>query len=161
MKGLAELESRLSTEREKLERLEEVARNARARSEAATPGGLTGYDSAILSGVRRRPDRKGDGRRFTAYDHEAAAYEALTAQEKLIEGLERRVAKAQRDAEAPRDLDSLAAGWYIRDHYGWHKVIRVNAKSVTVETPWSWPERIPFWKVIETRGPEVRGAVEG
>lgn len=39
----------------------------------------------------------------------------------------------------------------VRDRIGWHKVVRVNAKSVTVETPYSWTDRIPRARIIEVR----------
>jgi len=39
----------------------------------------------------------------------------------------------------------------VRTRVGWHKVVRVNAKSVTVETPYSWTDRVPRSRVIEVR----------
>lgn len=39
----------------------------------------------------------------------------------------------------------------VRTVVGWHKVVRVNAKSVTVETGYSWTDRIERSKVLEVR----------
>lgn len=65
--------------------------------------------------------------------------------------LELRLAKAIKDAEAPCELDKLTKGWLIRDRWGWHRVVRVNKKSVSVETPYTWTDRIPLDRIIETR----------
>lgn len=39
---------------------------------------------------------------------------------------------------------------HVQDAYGWHEVVRVNAKTVTVKTPYSWTETIPIEKVRKT-----------
>lgn len=49
------------------------------------------------------------------------------------------------------DLDGAAL---VRDRIGWHKVVRVSAKSVTVETPYSWTDRIPLGRVLEFKAGE-------
>lgn len=46
------------------------------------------------------------------------------------------------------DLDGAVA---VRTHHGWHRVVRVNAKSVTVATGHSWTDRIPLGRVLEFR----------
>lgn len=71
-----------------------------------------------------------------AYDAEMVAFKAE---------------RAARDAAAHRDIDSLKPGDLVRDSVGWHKVVRVNAKSVSVETPWSWTDRIELRRIIETK----------
>src|SRR6266540_2525964 len=51
----------------------------------------------------------------------------------------------------------FAKGDRVLDDFGrWHKVLRVNAKSVTVPTPYSWTETIPFDKVRGKRDGEAR-----
>lgn len=65
-----------------------------------------------------------------------------------------RKAERERDAAAPRDVDSLQPGDLVRTSSGWHVVARVNAKSVSVETPWSWTDRVPHDRIIETRKAE-------
>lgn len=59
-----------------------------------------------------------------------------------------------RDAAAHRDIDALKPGDLVRTASGWHVVARVNAKSVSVETPWSWTDRVPHDRIIETRKAE-------
>lgn len=40
---------------------------------------------------------------------------------------------------------------FVRDRIGWHQVVRVNGKSVTVATPYSWTNRIGLDKILEVR----------
>lgn len=47
--------------------------------------------------------------------------------------------------------DDLAGAAAVRDRIGWHRVVKVNAKSVTVATAYSWTERIPIEQVREWR----------
>lgn len=62
------------------------------------------------------------------------------------------IRKAEREAEKARPkltADDVRGARAVRDEFGWHRVVRVSAKSVTVETPYSWTERIPLTKVLE------------
>ncbi|WP_375000159.1 hypothetical protein [Aeromicrobium sp. CTD01-1L150] len=62
--------------------------------------------------------------------------------------------KAAREAEADRPkltADDVRGHVAVRDEFGWHRIVRVNAKSVTVETPYSWTDRIPLSRVLEAR----------
>lgn len=135
---------------DQLERAERAYKAARAASDAATPGGLHG-DPATVSGVRRKPNRRGDARRFAAYDREAAAARALADAQRAARAKAAAAERAAADAAAPCDIDSLTKGDMVRTRHGWRTVVRVSAKSVTVETEWSWTERIDRGKVIETR----------
>jgi hypothetical protein len=48
-------------------------------------------------------------------------------------------------------------GDQVRDDMGrWHTVLRVNAKSLTVPTPYSWTETLPYDKVRGRRDREAR-----
>lgn len=63
-----------------------------------------------------------------------------------------RKAAARSEAERPKfTAADLAEARLIRDRFGWHRVVRVNAKSVTVATGHSWDDRIPLARVIEFR----------
>lgn len=67
---------------------------------------------------------------------------------------ERAAAKAEyaaRTAPVPYTAEQLAAATHIRTATGWHKVVRVSAKSVTVETGYSWTDRHPLARIIEVR----------
>lgn len=149
--SVADLRLRLERLDRSIEQAERLLESTTAAAEAATPGGLTGYDPAILSGIRRKPDRKGDERRWAAYDRQAEVAVRLDEYRRDREVLVARIARAEADAAAPRDLTSLRPGDAVRDSTGWHRVVRVNAKTVTVETGWSWTDRIPHERVIETR----------
>lgn len=52
---------------------------------------------------------------------------------------------------APFSPEELKAARAIRTDVGWHKVVRVNPKSVTVETGYSWNDRYALEKVLEVR----------
>jgi hypothetical protein len=149
------IRTRLTAERAKLEVLSANAATSRSRSESVTPGGLTDYDPAVLSGLTRsrRKATKSAERRFAAYDAEAAASRELTEQEALVGRLERQLEQAEADAKAPCDLSSLAPGSYVRDRWGWHRVVRVSKKSVSVETGYTWTDRIALDRLIEIRQP--------
>ena len=118
--------------------------------DAVMPGGRSGYDPAILSGIRRKPNAKADTRRYNAYDREAAAYAEHAAATAAWRVAESRIA-ALAEREAAVGLVVPADACLVRDSYGWHRVIRVNAKSVSVETGYSWTDRIPLANVLETR----------
>lgn len=60
-----------------------------------------------------------------------------------------------REAEKARTkltADDVRGAVAVRDQHGWHRVVRVSAKSVTVETGYSWTDRIPLEKLLEARG---------
>ena len=124
--------------------------SAHAASDRVTPGGLHG-DPATLSGVRRKPNRKADVRRHAAYDRQAKAGIALMKAERDEEIARRIQAREQVDITAHCDIVSLKPGDKIRTRHGWHRVVRVSAKSVSVKTGYSWTDRVPFDKIIETR----------
>jgi hypothetical protein len=61
---------------------------------------------------------------------------------------------ADRAAEAARvrlTRADVEGARFVRDSIGWHEVVRINAKSVTVRTPYSWNDLIPLGKVLEVR----------
>ena len=104
-------------------------------------------DSAVVNltgSARRAYHARLDAhyRRYTAAcDRVAAARFAL--------------AKAQRaESEAARvryTAADLTGAVVVRDRFGWHEVVRVSAKSVTVKTAWSWTDRIKVEDVLDFR----------
>ena len=61
-----------------------------------------------------------------------------------------KAAKRAADAERHRfTRDELVGVKGVRDKYGWHPVVRVNAKTVTVKTPYSWTETVAFDRILE------------
>lgn len=149
MTGTAKIE----TARAKLAAAEQRAGLARRRSEAATPGGLVGYDSAVMSGISRRASPKSDARRMAAYDAEAASFLALDKLQREVACLEKAAVREARDAadRAQVTPEGIRAAAYVRDSHGWHQVRRCNRTTVSVETGYSWVDRIAFGKILETR----------
>lgn len=62
-----------------------------------------------------------------------------------------RAAYAERVKLVAFTADELAAATHVRTETGWHKIVRVLAKSVTVETGYSWTDRYALAKIIEVR----------
>lgn len=80
--------------------------------------------------------------------------DAAVAEVKAHEEAERQAAIARykaRTAPVPFTPEQLAAAVAVRTSTGWHKVVRVNAKSVTVETGYSWTDRYPIDKILEVK----------
>lgn len=150
---LAELQAKLSAAQAEL-----AEAKAAARRLSAANGERFGTDPAIASGVRRKPNARADSRRYGAYDREAAAYQRLTAAEAEVEQLTRRVAREQRDADVPFTPEHLAAATHIRDRNGWHKVVRVNKTTVTVDVAPSWDNKVSIVKIREVRRIEQAAA---
>lgn len=99
---------------------------------------------------RRRAGARNGARLAEAAIEEEKARQAELADEKHRESVARR--KAAREAEAAREkftAADLANASHVRDSVGWHRVVRVSAKSVTVETQYTWTERIPIDRILQ------------
>jgi len=79
------------------------------------------------------------------------AAKAELAAEAAAERAAAKQAYAERIRPVPYTADELKAATHIRTETGWHKVVRVSAKSVTVETGYSWTDRHPLARIIEVR----------
>lgn len=112
----------------------------------------TELDSAAWSGIRRKPNPRADERRYARYARESQVFADYDAAKRDVEALEARVAaEAAESARVRFTTSDLAGATHVRDRFGWHKVVRVNAKSVTVETGYSWTDRIALDAVLEHR----------
>jgi hypothetical protein len=80
-----------------------------------------------------------------------AAIVAVEAQ-KVTEQAERIAAYEAKHAPYPFTDEQYKAARVVRTVFGWHKVVRVNEKSVSVETGYSWTDRIQRAKILEVRG---------
>ena len=94
----------------------------------------------------------------TAYRARAAATErsvdASLAEVKAWEAEMLAKARAryeERNKPAPFTPEELKAARAIRTAAGWHRVVKVNTKSVTVATGYSWNDRYTLEKVLEVR----------
>lgn len=146
----------MSTTAERLERAREVLAQATVRRDAEQARldsrHWTELDPAIGSGIRRKPNAKADARRFAGYTRSADIFTAFDAAEKEVERLTRRLAAEQAEATRQRfTRDDITGAWAVRTADGWHKVAKVNAKTVSVETAYSWTERIEFDKILDYR----------
>lgn len=63
----------------------------------------------------------------------------------------RRAETAAANAPVPFTEEQYRAAVAVRTKLGWHRVVRVNAKSVTVKTAYSWDDRIPRPSILEVR----------
>lgn len=76
---------------------------------------------------------------------------AIIAAEDEVSSLRARVAYAKKNAPVPFTTEELKAARAIRTSSGWHRVAKVNAKSVSVETGYSWTDRYTLDKILEVR----------
>jgi hypothetical protein len=119
---------------------------------------LSGYvkareidDPGGLSGIRRKPNHKADRARYNSYSREADAWTAVKDAEYEASVIRGRLATQARNNAIAFTEDQYKAAKVVRDSHGWHKVAKVNAKSVSVETGYSWTDRIRRDKIIEVR----------
>lgn len=72
-----------------------------------------------------------------------------------IERLEREIAALRRKAAqpepAPLDLARLPYAQFIRTWAGWHRVVKVNRKTVKVVVAPGWDDLIPIGRIVEIR----------
>lgn len=108
-------------------------------------------DHGPLSGIRRSSTPR-QRRQYAAgiertVDAAVAAVKAAkeTERQKLIADYRAKT------APVPYSADELQNAAAVRTTTGWHKVVRVNAKSVTVETQYSWTDRHPINQILEVR----------
>jgi hypothetical protein len=80
---------------------------------------------------------------------DAALTEVKAAEE--VERAERATAYAAKHDPIPFSDEQLKAARAIRTDIGWHKVARVNTKTISVETGYSWTDKIAIEKVLEVR----------
>ena len=108
-------------------------------------------DHGMLSGIRRHSTPTQRRKEAAAMDRSIdQAVAAMKAQQEA-DAIEARARYAERTKPVPFTPEELKAARAIRTDAGWHKVRKVNAKSVTVETGYSWTDRYSLEKVLEVR----------
>lgn len=127
------------------------AEAARLRSVAEALSAQNPTDNAIVSGIRRKPNARADAARWARFDREGEAWKRVAEADARVKTLEARLAAEARNTPVPFTVDELRAARLVRDRHGWHRVAKVNAKSVSVETGYSWTDRIPVEKILEVR----------
>lgn len=51
----------------------------------------------------------------------------------------------------PFTREDIVGAEFIHDGFSWRQVRKVNAKTVSVETGFSWVDRVPFEKIRSVR----------
>lgn len=108
-------------------------------------------DHGVLSGIRRRSTPR--QKRQHAAGIERTVDQAVAAV-KAEQDAEREAAKARYDERhkpVPFSTEELYEARAIRTNTGWHKVVTINRKTVSVETGYSWTDRIAIDKILEVR----------
>ena len=118
---------------------------ARAALTAATPA--FGGDPAMarLGPVALRQHHKRTDRELERYSA------ALQRVERLEWALSAATAREVETARVRLRAPDVQGARFIRTRHGWHKVVRVNGATVTVEASHCLTERIPLGKVLEVR----------
>lgn len=107
-----------------------------------------------MSGVQAYRRRAAETERTV--DAAVAAVEAERAAEFKQAKREHAAREAARRIYTREDI--VGAG-FIHDGHSWRKVVRVNKGTVSVETGYSWVDRIPFAKVHGVQQP-IEGTTE-
>ncbi|MCC2030644.1 hypothetical protein [Microbacterium allomyrinae] len=141
-----EMRAKLAYSRRRLEAANEAKAHAETLSASAREmgGAIPGFGG---SGNQRaaRQMRGAYGRADAAHKD---ADERIEKWKYRIRSLERRIAGHERVRFTAADLKGVT---HVRTSTTWRKVVRVNAKSVTVATPYSWTDRIAIDQVREHR----------
>jgi len=109
---------------------------------------VSGFDHGILNVPL---SKRGGGDLDAQIDRYLAAERREARRQRRAMAQERKARRADEAARPKLTADDVRSAVAVRDQFGWHRVVRVNAKSVTVETPYSWTERIPLERVLEVR----------
>jgi hypothetical protein len=110
--------------------------------------------AARLSAAGLKQAHRSTDSRLRRYTEAVARAETLEHKAGLAEARERETARVRFT-----DRVELAGATHVRDRHGWHAVVRVNAKSVTVKTAYSWTDSIPLAQVFEAARIDGAGAV--
>lgn len=87
-------------------------------------------------------------RRAAATEREIDAAVAAVRAERRAEHEAAVAAYAEREAARRRyTRDEIDGAGFVHDGHRWRKVVRVNAKTVSVESGYSWVDKIAFDKV--------------
>lgn len=145
-----EMRAKLAYSRDRLEAAQHAKEQAERLSASAHEmgGGIPGFGG---SGKRRAAGQV-RGAHDRAHRAHQEADERIQKWSHRVRSLERRIAEAER---VHFTRDDLAGAEFIHDGISWRQVRKVNAKTVSVETGYSWVDRVPFEKIRSVR-PEVK-----
>lgn len=97
-------------------------------------------------------------------DREAEAWNQVRQAQQRVTALEHQVARGSVERHLARE--DVVGAVLVRTAGGWHTVVRVNARTVSVATGYSWVDRYPFDRLLEVRhleqtSPAPDGAAAG
>ena len=146
---LVVLEAQLTAWRKRLADLtaktEKITASADARHWTQT-------DTAIGSGIRRKPNARADTARFNRYDREADTFLAYDVAVKHVAVLERALAAAIVERDRVRfTRDDVVGASEVCTRFGWYPVVKVNRTTVSVSTGFSWTDKIPLEDILAIR----------
>ena len=153
MTEVADLKWKLARAKEGLDRALQAKAAAERLSEQAREmgGGIPGFGGS----GNQRAAQQVRGAADRAHRAHSDADERIDHWTYRIRSLERRIAEAER---VRFTADDLKGATHVRAQGSWRKVVRVSAKSVTVETGYSWTDRIPVEQILEHRTIPETGA---
>ncbi len=142
---LDELKARLAYSQSRLDAAKDAMRRADALGETAHEmgGGIPGFGASGNQSAARTV-RAAHDRAHRAWRE---AQERIDKWSYRVQSLQRRIAEHERKRFTRDDI--VGAG-FVHDGTSWRKVVRVNAKTVSVvnwQVPEWEPDRIPFDKV--------------
>lgn len=145
-----ELRAKLAYAQKRLEAANEALRAADARTQSAHEmgGGIPGFGA---SGNQRAANQVRSAL-DSSYRAWKEATERIEKWSHRVKRLEARIAEIER----PRlTRDDVLGAALIHDGISWRKVVKVNAKTVSVDTGYSWVDRVPFDDVRAVRKPAL------
>lgn len=146
MADIDDLRAKLENARERLEAANEAMRAADRKDDAAFAmgGGIPGFGG---SGNQRAAQqvRSALGSAHRAWKE---ASERIEKWSYRVKRLEVRIAEIERHRLTREDV---LGATLIHDGISWRKVVRVNAKSVSVDSGYSWVDRVSFDQIRDYR----------
>lgn len=98
-------------------------------------------------------------RRAAATEREIDAAVAEVKAERRAEFAAAKQAHADREAARRRyTREEVVGAGFVHDGHRWRKVVRVNTTTVSVESGYSWVDKIPFDKVHGVQQPLAGGS---
>lgn len=140
------LEQKRDYAAEKLAAAKDAVAAAERRHEAAHEmgGGIPGFGSS----GNQRAAQKVRSALDSAFRADREATERLEYWSTKLAGYERRIAERDRVRFTREDLIGAT---HVRISRSWHRVVRLNKTTVSVDSGYSWVDRYPFDKVLEHR----------
>lgn len=141
-----EMRAKLTYSRDRLQAAQQAKANAERLSATAHEmgGGIPGFGG---SGSQRAASqlRGAHDRAYRAHQDADARIQKWSGR---VRSLEQRIAETERERYT---RDDVVGAEFIHDGISWRRVRKVNAKSVSVETGYSWVDRVPFEKIRSVR----------